>query len=1150
MLATVGMTVAQDIWSCGEHDHGSYTGVGIYKNGERVETVEGNYNYYAYDITRWNGHTYMSYRNAEYGKAFIRDHEGGSLMDMGDDTYAYKLFGKNNLYAAGYRKNGSVNNATIWILNTGTVPMVLHTWDNGSYDTYAYCGLIGPDSFIYAGGYQKTGSNSWEAVIWKENTGVLYTISQEKSYVLDMAYYDGSVYSLVATNASSTKWVYRDNDLLYTITAASSSIRDLHIESGDIYVCGYEDNQIKVWKNGEAYWTSTVGSSHIHGVWANSEGVYFCGKIGSNGTIWKDGTAIHQPSDCKVMLKLYVENPECANSDVRSLPFTDGFENGMTDWACWTKLDQDDNNGVYVSYWDRVGKRLNSSIPEGDHCAWHRYNGDNDQEGWLISPRLFLQPGRDYTELTFKTNEKYPSYYSYEGVWVSTNSDPTSTSSYTEVWTQSNPSDSWKTVTIDLADYQGQAIYIAFKYTGDDAHTWLIDDVSVEEGWEAPSSATLPYSVTFDNGVEPGWCWYVYDADMSGGQRNWKYNESEQCAYHPWGQSNTPQEGWMVTGNIVLPAGGNYLLTFDEKNYESGANMKNSVLISVDKGATVPNIADFTELWSETSNLPTTWTQRSIDLTAYAGHNINIAFKYEGTYAHNWYVDNFLVEENTPEYNINVVANNAAWGTVTGGGTYPEGASVTINAEAATGYEFKQWTKDGVMISTNATYSFTATEDATYTAVFGEPAVTYYTITVNVNPENAGTVTGGDTYASGATAVLTAIANQGWYFTQWNDGNTDNPRSVTVTGNATYTAQFALIDYTLTVTASPIEGGTVTGAGTYHYGDVVELTATANEGYTFLNWNDGITAATRNVTVSDNAEYTAFFAAEGVDVYTITVISSDPTLGEVSGGGVFPEGSVITITATPIGYATFLNWSDGDTNETRDITVTEDATYIANFNMGTFYTITVVSLNPEMGSVNGGGNFPMGAEVTIQANPFGGYYFDGWNDNSYDNPRTITVTGDATYSAKFSAQQAQTYTLTVSCNPTQGAVTGNGTYTAGTTVTVEAIPYDGFEFSRWNDGVTDNPRSVTINNNMTLVAFFTGTGINENGESVLSLYPNPVNSTLFIEGLEPNSNVLIYNTLGMLVKSVNTDKEVNVSDLAAGVYMIRCGSQILRFVKK
>lgn len=65
--------------------------------------------------------------------------------------------------------------------------------------------------------------------------------------------------------------------------------------------------------------------------------------------------------------------------------------------------------------------------------------------------------------------------------------------------------------------------------------------------------------------------------------------------------------------------------------------------------------------------------------------------------------------------------------------------------------------------------------------------------------------------------------------------------------------------YTITATASPTAGGTITGGGSYVSGTTVTLTATANSGYTFSRWSDGVTTASRQITVTGNATYTAVF---------------------------------------------------------------------------------------------------------------------------------------------------------------------------------------------------------------------------------------------------------------------------------------------------
>lgn len=70
--------------------------------------------------------------------------------------------------------------------------------------------------------------------------------------------------------------------------------------------------------------------------------------------------------------------------------------------------------------------------------------------------------------------------------------------------------------------------------------------------------------------------------------------------------------------------------------------------------------------------------------------------------------------QTTSSYTITAVANNAAYGTVTGGGTYVAGAVVTLTATAASGYNFSQW-QDG---STQAVRQITVSGNATYTATF------------------------------------------------------------------------------------------------------------------------------------------------------------------------------------------------------------------------------------------------------------------------------------------------------------------------------------------------------------------------------------------------------------------------------------------------
>ena len=67
--------------------------------------------------------------------------------------------------------------------------------------------------------------------------------------------------------------------------------------------------------------------------------------------------------------------------------------------------------------------------------------------------------------------------------------------------------------------------------------------------------------------------------------------------------------------------------------------------------------------------------------------------------------------------------------------------------------------------------------------------------------------------------------------------------------------------YTLTLAASPSNGGTVTGAGVYDAGSEVTIKAAPASGYTFKKWSDGNTNAERMVTVDGDMSLTATFEA-------------------------------------------------------------------------------------------------------------------------------------------------------------------------------------------------------------------------------------------------------------------------------------------------
>ncbi|WP_333820814.1 InlB B-repeat-containing protein [Ohtaekwangia sp.] len=216
--------------------------------------------------------------------------------------------------------------------------------------------------------------------------------------------------------------------------------------------------------------------------------------------------------------------------------------------------------------------------------------------------------------------------------------------------------------------------------------------------------------------------------------------------------------------------------------------------------------------------------------------------------------------------------------------------------------------------------------------------LTKYTLTAAASPDAGGSVTGTGTYAIGTTVTLTATPSPGYTFTGWSGDATGSASSITVAmdGNKNVTANFQkqpdAIKYTLTATASPSEGGSVSGAGSYDAGSQAALTATPAAGYTFTGWSGDVTGTETSVTVTMNSNKTVT-ANFSITSFTLSATVVPTVGGSVTGTGTYPSGTAVTIEAIAATGYTFSGWS-GDIAETaasQSITLTRDMAVQANF---------------------------------------------------------------------------------------------------------------------------------------------------------------------------------------------------------------------------
>jgi hypothetical protein len=232
-------------------------------------------------------------------------------------------------------------------------------------------------------------------------------------------------------------------------------------------------------------------------------------------------------------------------------------------------------------------------------------------------------------------------------------------------------------------------------------------------------------------------------------------------------------------------------------------------------------------------------------------------------------VDDFsLTATGATTYTLTYTAGTG--GTISGTTpqTVPHGGSGTqVTAVPNTGHHFVRWS-DGVL-----TASRTETNVTANVSVTAEFALDTHTLTTAVDPALGGSVTldpTGGTYDYGTPVTVTAVPNtgSGYHFVEWTGSFTGsaNPASVTMDGDKSVTANFALDTYTLTYTAGT--GGTISGTTpqTVAYGGSgTEVTAEPDAGYHFASWSDGVLTAARTETnVTADVNVTASFSPLGV----------------------------------------------------------------------------------------------------------------------------------------------------------------------------------------------------------------------------------------------------------------------------------------------
>lgn len=342
-------------------------------------------------------------------------------------------------------------------------------------------------------------------------------------------------------------------------------------------------------------------------------------------------------------------------------------------------------------------------------------------------------------------------------------------------------------------------------------------------------------------------------------------------------------------------------------------------------------------------------------LTVYGSDNDEITFKL---YDHQTEMELALENQQTVTFSANAFFGNpnepylfdfnsdVTWLTVTANvlpegsgyingynsfyGNYVYGSTCTLEASPEWNYQFLYWMKDGVQVSASATYSFTVTENANYTAYFGlsssidhhwtynshlyEHSMTMIGI-VKIDGEEQrspyleiGAFCGSECRGSTIMQYIPTLDRYLAFLTVFgNDENTINfklfdhyngyevdrmtaPFSFVadaICGNPGEPFVFDFTSY-ITIQADPNYGyaGTVTGDGNYFAGEWCTLNAIPNQGYVFLHWmeNDEIvsTDAAYSFYVTESRILRAVFCQELPELHVTSMSHSNFVAGQTA----------------------------------------------------------------------------------------------------------------------------------------------------------------------------------------------------------------------------------------------------------------------------
>jgi uncharacterized repeat protein (TIGR02543 family) len=420
-------------------------------------------------------------------------------------------------------------------------------------------------------------------------------------------------------------------------------------------------------------------------------------------------------------------------------------------------------------------------------------------------------------------------------------------------------------------------------------------------------------------------------------------------------------------------------------------------------------------------------------------------------------------------YTLTLSKNIAEAGNVTGAETYDYNERITVTATTANeeGYTWDGWYDGDEKVSEGTSLTYTFNMPATSKTLVAKWTVNKYYLTLNRNPNRAGTVEGAARYEYNSSVQVKATSNPGYTWKGWYENNvkktdayiyTFSMPASDITLEARWEAQKFMVDLNKSIEAA----GEISGAGERDCGTnaTIQVTKT-NEGYEWIGWyssGDELKSTSPHHTFQVPAYNITLTAKWAVQQYNMVFDSNG---GSAVATITKDYGTVVTRPSDPTraGY-TFDCWCS-DSELTAPYTFTTmpvgGIKLYAKWNIRQ-YQLTLTKNIAEAGNVTGTGEHNYNSQVPLTATTTDeGYTFLGW----YDGSSRLSTNTNYTYTMPASPK-----TLTAMWEPNQhtlaldknidaaGGVTGGGSKAYKSSVTIKATTNAGYTFDGWYENDT------------------------------------------------------------------------------------------------